>query len=78
MSFGLLDVAADPIEQGFKAYDLIIASNVIHAAKNPDITLVNTRKLLCPGVKFILSDMSMYLCHPSWFQIRDLTRRWLG
>ena len=51
ISFRVLQVKADPSEQGFEAktYDLIIVSNTIHATKNLDITLANTRKLLRPG-----------------------------
>ena len=52
LSFGLLDVETDPIEQGFEAkmYDLIIASNVFHATKTLDCLLANIRKLLRPRV----------------------------
>lgn len=47
MSFRVLNVETDPIEQGIEAeaYDLIITSIIIHAIKNLDITLTNTKKL---------------------------------
>ena len=69
MTFSILDINEDPVQQGFQAdhYDLIIASNValrpcqwsthvlaanclkvIHATRNLDRTLRNTRKLLKP------------------------------
>ena len=61
MSFRVLSVETDPIEQGFGAekYDLIIALNAIHAANNLDITLTNTRKLWRPVEKSILFEMSI-------------------
>ena len=80
MSFRVLDVETDPIKQGFEAetYDLIIASNVIHATKNIDITLANTRKLLRPGGKFILFEMSNPYVIRTGFTFGVLPGWWLG
>ncbi|KAF4995617.1 hypothetical protein FGRMN_5008 [Fusarium graminum] len=60
MSFRALNVEADLEEQGFagEQYDVICAANVIHATKSLDATLSNTRKLLKPGGKLILYEMT--------------------
>ncbi|KAK2042903.1 putative PKS-NRPS protein [Colletotrichum somersetense] len=49
--FDTLDINNDPSTQGFTphSYDIIIASNVLHATKNLTTTMVNTRRLLRPG-----------------------------
>ncbi|KAF1362285.1 methyltransferase type 12, partial [Lizonia empirigonia] len=46
-----LDVTKEPSEQGFEegAYDLVIASNVLHATPCLVDTLRNARKLLKPN-----------------------------
>ena len=46
-----LDIEKDPIDQGFDshAYDLIIASNVLHATRFLEETLANCRALLAPS-----------------------------
>jgi acyl transferase domain-containing protein len=50
LDFARLNIEEDPSEQGFElgSYDLIIASNVLHATKCIHKTLDNTRKLLKP------------------------------
>lgn len=50
MDFALLNIEESPAEQGFEegSYDLIIASNVLHATHSISKTLENTRKLLKP------------------------------
>jgi acyl transferase domain-containing protein/NADPH:quinone reductase-like Zn-dependent oxidoreductase len=60
MSFRALNVEADLEEQGFlgEQYDVICAANVIHATKSLDATLSNVRKLLKPGGKLILYEMT--------------------
>ncbi len=80
MSFRVFDVEEDPVKQGFEAekYDLIIASNVIHATKNLDVTLANTRKLLRPGGKLVLFEMTNpYVLRPG-FSFGVLPGWWLG
>lgn len=51
LSFRTLDLEKDPSEQGFEtyAYDLVVASNVIHATKSLKTSLSNIHKLLKPG-----------------------------
>ncbi|KAJ0311184.1 hypothetical protein COL516b_001888 [Colletotrichum fioriniae] len=60
MGFRVLNVENDPLSQGFEAgkYDLIIAANVLHATKKIDDTLVNARKLLKPGGKLLLFEIT--------------------
>lgn len=51
LSFRTLDLERDPAEQGFEtyAYDLVVASNVVHATKSLQTSLGNIHKLLKPG-----------------------------
>jgi NADPH:quinone reductase-like Zn-dependent oxidoreductase/SAM-dependent methyltransferase len=58
MSFRAFDLEKNPAEQGFelKQYDVVIASNVIHATKNLETTLQNIRKLMKPGGKIVLHE----------------------
>ncbi|KAK0386278.1 hypothetical protein NLU13_6115 [Sarocladium strictum] len=60
MNFGELNIEEDPAEQGFDlgSYDLVIASNVLHATKFIKKTLENSRKLLKPEGKLVLSDIT--------------------
>ena len=46
-----LDIEKDPIDQGFDShsYDLLIASNVLHATRFLEETLANCRALLAPS-----------------------------
>lgn len=58
MSFIKMDIENDPIEQGLAAgsYDLIVASQVLHATKSLDNTLANVRKLLRPGGRLVMLE----------------------
>jgi hybrid polyketide synthase/nonribosomal peptide synthetase ACE1 len=51
MVFKQLDVAKEPTAQGFgeHSYDLVIASNVLHATESLAETMKNCRRLLKPG-----------------------------
>jgi hybrid polyketide synthase/nonribosomal peptide synthetase ACE1 len=53
-----LDIEKDPTTQGFQehSYDLVIASNVLHATKFLDQTMTNVRKLLKPGGKLLILE----------------------
>ncbi|ORX81340.1 ketoacyl-synt-domain-containing protein, partial [Basidiobolus meristosporus CBS 931.73] len=48
MSYRVLDIEKDPSMQGFEvaSYDLIVASNVLHATADLELTLKHVRKLL--------------------------------
>ncbi len=51
IDYRVLDIEIDPVEQGFEkhGYDLVIASNVLHATQFLDETLGNCRQLLAPS-----------------------------
>ncbi|KAG6358653.1 hypothetical protein INS49_012171 [Diaporthe citri] len=60
IEYGVLDVSEDPAAQGFQlgSYDLIIAANVIHATPTLKTTLGNLHKLLSPGGRLFLEELS--------------------
>ncbi|KAF1957271.1 hypothetical protein CC80DRAFT_592570 [Byssothecium circinans] len=51
MNFATYDVDRTPAEQGFeeRTYDVVVASNVLHATAYMDNTMANVRRLLRPG-----------------------------
>ncbi|KAJ5087107.1 hypothetical protein NUU61_008414 [Penicillium alfredii] len=59
LEYRVLDIGKDPVSQGFEAdsYDLIIASNVIHATESLMTTLGNVRTLLQPRGHFFLQEL---------------------
>ncbi|KAL9623833.1 MAG: hypothetical protein Q9160_001824 [Pyrenula sp. 1 TL-2023] len=60
LKYAVLDISKDPVEQGFEAesFDLIIASNVLHATPSINATLRNVRKLLHPQGRFLLNELT--------------------
>lgn len=60
MKFRTLNIENDPARQGFdlEQYDLVIGANVLHATKSIDVTLQNCRKLLKPGGKLMLYELT--------------------
>jgi acyl transferase domain-containing protein/NADPH:quinone reductase-like Zn-dependent oxidoreductase/SAM-dependent methyltransferase len=60
IEYKILDVEKDPVKQGFEtgSYDFIVASNVLHATSSIDVTLANVRKLLRPGGRLILVELT--------------------
>ncbi|KAE8368107.1 hypothetical protein BDV27DRAFT_154279 [Aspergillus caelatus] len=60
MDYATLDISRDPVEQGFEpeSYDLIIAANVIHATPRISDTLRNVRRLLAPGGRLLLIELT--------------------
>ncbi|KIW56108.1 hypothetical protein PV05_04791 [Exophiala xenobiotica] len=85
MQFQKLDVEQDPTEQGYEAgsYDVVIASNVLHATKSMDETIAHVTTLLKPGGKLILYEITNPLQRvcmifgslPGWFAGADEGRR---
>ncbi|KFA66821.1 hypothetical protein S40285_06833 [Stachybotrys chlorohalonatus IBT 40285] len=77
IDFRPLDIGKNPTEQGFEngTYDLILASNVLHAVPNITETLEYTRSLLKPDGVLFLQEMcppGRYLdfivaLHPVWW-----------
>lgn len=60
MSFKVLDVEKPPATQGFEthSYDIVIASNVLHATASLQKTLEHTRQLLKPGGYLMLLELT--------------------
>ncbi|KAI1842497.1 hypothetical protein JX266_011251 [Neoarthrinium moseri] len=58
IDFVTLDVEVDPEKQGFQpgSYDVILASNVLHATQRMDLTMEHVRKLLKPGGSLVLIE----------------------
>lgn len=54
------DVEKDPVQQGYAehSYDLVVASNVLHATKSLETTLTNARKLLKPGGYLVILEIT--------------------
>lgn len=59
MDFTILDMEKDPVAQGFEegAYDMIVASNVLHVTADLEKALRGLRELLKPGGKLILHEV---------------------
>lgn len=60
MEFKQLDVRRSPAEQGFQehSYDMIIASNILHATPRLNKTLANARSLLKPGGHLVILEIT--------------------
>ena len=56
-----LDIERDPMEQGFEpeSYDLIIASEVLHATTRMENTMQNVRTLLKTGGKLVIIETTL-------------------
>ena len=85
LRYKLLDIERDPAEQGFAphAFDVVIASNVLHATAVLRRTLANVRRLLAPeGVLVLLEatgphrfeDLTVGLTE-GWWRFSDLDLR---
>ncbi|KAH2773310.1 hypothetical protein KXW10_002572 [Aspergillus fumigatus] len=60
MRFKMLDIEQDPGLEGFECgtYDMVVAFLVLHATKDLSASLKNVRKLLKPGGKLILIEIT--------------------
>lgn len=60
MTYRRLNIEEDPVSQDFEpeAFDLIIAANVLHATTRMTRTLANVRRLLKPGGKLLLVEIT--------------------
>lgn len=60
VTFKKLDVSRDPAVQGFNVhtYDVVIAANVLHNTSSIGTSLANIHKLLKPGGKLALIEMT--------------------
>lgn len=63
ISYRKLNVEEDPTAQGFEpeTYDLVIAANVLHATVNMENTMQNVRRLLRPGGKALIGEITLLL-----------------
>lgn len=78
VKFSVLDIEQDPAEQGYEpAYDVVLASQAIHATASMDRTLANCRKLLKPGGKLVLVESTRMRVLPGLLY-GTLTGYWLG
>ncbi|KAI6764126.1 hypothetical protein HG530_007915 [Fusarium avenaceum] len=79
MVFKTLDIERDPTEQGFDShsFDVIMAANVLHATKHLEKTIANCHKLLKPGGRMILLEITS---EALWIQtiFSALPGWWLG
>jgi acyl transferase domain-containing protein/SAM-dependent methyltransferase len=66
--YQVLDIERSPSEQGvaLHSFDLIVASNVLHATENLDRTLGHVRQLLAADGVLALYEAAE---HPQWFDI---------
>ncbi|KAL4956616.1 hypothetical protein BDW69DRAFT_181394 [Aspergillus filifer] len=80
LEFKTLDIGKDPVEQGFEpgSYDLIIASNVIHATETLSVTLQHVRKLLHPRGRFFLQELTPTAAKMINLIMGPLPGWWLG
>ncbi|KAJ5965134.1 uncharacterized protein N7479_005010 [Penicillium vulpinum] len=60
LEYATLDISKDPSDQGFdgRQYDLILATNVIHATASLKDSLSNVRKLISPTGWFLLHELT--------------------
>lgn len=79
MIFQTLNIENDPVNQGFQehSFDVILAANVLHATTHLETTIANCRKLLRPGGRMILLEITS---EALWIQaiFSMLPGWWLG
>ncbi|KAL9106182.1 MAG: hypothetical protein Q9227_008774 [Pyrenula ochraceoflavens] len=80
-TYRTLDIEKDPTqEQGYSehAYDLVVASNVLHATSNLETTLRHVRKLLKPGGHLVMLETTdVSPLRPTFF-FGSLPGWWVG
>lgn len=79
MSFRPLNIEEDVSSQGFEdgTFDMIIASNVLHATRKLDYTMQNVRRLLKPGGFLLLLEVTSDILRVK-FMMSGLPGWWLG
>lgn len=80
MTFSVLDIEKPPASQGYQphSYDIIIASNVLHATASLQTTLENTRWLLKPGGYLMLLELTNLAPIRTTSMMGGLPGWWLG
>jgi SAM-dependent methyltransferase/aryl carrier-like protein len=68
VQYGLLNIEKPGADSKYRpgSFDVVVATNVLHATVNLDATLRNVRSLLAPGGFLILNEVTTYL---PWFDI---------
>ena len=68
IEYRVLDIEKDPVEQGFDrhGYDLVIASDVLHATRDLNETLVHCLELLAPSGQLVALEI---LRSPDWLDL---------
>lgn len=79
MTFSLLNCEKDVVEQGYEegSFDVIVASNVLHATEFLGKTMSNVRRLLKPGGYLCLLECTGHL-ERTGFLMAGLSGWWLG
>ncbi|KAI0107229.1 polyketide synthase [Nemania sp. FL0031] len=79
MDFQVLDISKDAVAQGFAAasYDLILATNVVHATPCIKETLKNLKPLLKPEGMLLLTEISTVTRAPNYI-FGNFSGWWLG
>ncbi|KAJ2905390.1 hypothetical protein MKZ38_005488 [Zalerion maritima] len=77
--FKALDIERDPLEQGYESrqYDLVVASNVLHATQSLAATMANVRKLIKPGGYLALLEVTSDIVRVK-LMMSGLPGWWLG
>ncbi|OQD63284.1 hypothetical protein PENPOL_c010G08089 [Penicillium polonicum] len=80
MVFKTLDVEKDVVAQGYElhSYDVVVASNVLHATGSMQVTLENARSLLKPGGFLLLIEITGIEIMRVGFIMGGLPGWWLG
>ncbi|KAI5462039.1 hypothetical protein BGZ63DRAFT_463158 [Mariannaea sp. PMI_226] len=86
LSFKTLNIENDPLDQGFTdgSFDMLIASNCLHATRSLEETLRHCRRLLRPGGRLVLLEITrdflpiqmIMATLPGWFLGMDEGRVW--
>ncbi|CAM1509651.1 Fc.00g033900.m01.CDS01 [Cosmosporella sp. VM-42] len=80
ITYKKLDISQDPVQQGFalEDFDLVIASNVLHATPNMTTTIDHVRSLLKPNGKLLLLEAGRhaplvmpFALLPGWWLAED-------
>ncbi|MCJ1431695.1 hypothetical protein MMC27_001050 [Xylographa pallens] len=78
VKFSVCDIEQDPLEQGYEPiYDVVMASQTLHATASISKTLANCAKLLKPGGKLVLVENTQ-ITIPSSLILGTLTGYWHG
>ena len=79
MKFAKLDIERDPVTQGFSegAYDIVVATNVLHATHSIDESVANAKKLLRPGGRLVIIEVTHMLVQTS-ITFGTLDSWWFG